>query len=407
MQEFHHTHLLVFLRPDFLPETGKSFRRDLDLGHPRQILEGHPQAEIARHFKDEQRLITALERGQGLQPLQVKLRVAAVLVVDQFPDPQVDHFPGRGGETRHPGQQRLSRGGGGLGQLECRLRRRVGLRILHATALLPGQFIAAREGQQVAFHGNPALANSLLKHLPAEGQHARLRQGPEQGGVDDAVEPAGGFQHIETDIGPGPGARHLDDGLLVHHAPAHGLFLGDTVDTVGGGDKGGAVRRHEAALYHAPRLDDFRADDDIHVPGRGEHGHDRQPARRLGLVAGKNLYVVDGGAGALGHAGYRGGLAEVTLAVRHVGNPLGQHAPTLATQGGHHNANSGGHSGCNSRARRSRCCRKPITASRTRPTSRSQGLGLYNSSALAKEGHKTALWTLEPHTPQPTQLLST
>ena len=81
-------------------------------------------------------------------------------------------------------------------------------------------------------------------------------------------------------------------------------------------------------------------------------------------VAREHLQVVDGGAGALGHAGHRGGLRDEAVVLGQVHQPVGQHAAALAAHGEQRDGDGArvAHAASPSSRRSMRACSQPITA---------------------------------------------
>ncbi len=147
-----------------------------------------------------------------------------------------------------------------------------------------------------------------------ERQHAAAGERAEQRGRD----------HAAAAVGDAPACRRRRSGCdtpwaaaastagRIGDAVARRRLLGDREGAVRGGDQRGAVRRDQAALDGAAGFHQLGGDHHVHV---ARHRHQRQH-RRVVALRPDHLDVVDRGAGALRHAGHRGGLRDPAVALR-------------------------------------------------------------------------------------------
>ena len=127
-----------------------------------------------------------------------------------------------------------------------------------------------------------------------------------------------------------PGLQHgggVGDAVAGHHLFERGVVA------VRGRDERGALGRDQAALHGAAGFHKLGRNHDIHF---ARHRHQRQhrcAAVGLRMALRKQLDVINGGAGALGHTSDRGGLGNVAVVFGQVHDPVHQHAAALAAHG--------------------------------------------------------------------------
>ena len=117
---------------------------------------------------------------------------------------------------------------------------------------------------------------------------------------------------------------------IVDASVAERRLLGDRIHAVRRCDERGAVGRDEPALHRAAGFHQLGSEHHVDVAGQRHQREHRLAAVALGHGAREQLDVVDGGAGALRHAGHRRGLREVPVGLAEVDDPVGQHAAALA-----------------------------------------------------------------------------
>ena len=244
---------------------------------------------------------------------------------------------------------------------------------------------AGLECRQVALQGPAARPDRLLAGFAGKGQGAGSCQGAQHDRADHAAVFAGQVFHVQSHQAPGCGAGHLQDGFAVGQPVAERRFLADGEYPVGGRDQGGAVARYQSAPHGAPGFHQFRRDYQVHVARLRHQRKHRISSGRLRARPRKELQVVESGAGALGDSGNGSGLCDEAAGFSRVQQPLGQHAPALAAQGGDRQLE-------NARLRLSfyhaiarlrwlRLCRNPIRTRRSPCMNRSIAPGLSTSSA--------------------------
>ncbi len=246
---------------------------------------------------------------------------------------------------------------------------------------------SAAEGFQARLHADAAAFHRGLELRAAEGQHARARQRAEQHGADHAARLLRRLRHVEADEAPGRLLRMLDQLRAVDAAVAHRRLLGNRIDAVRRCDERRAVLRHQPSLHRAAGFHQLGGQHDVDVARQRHQRQHRLAAIGLRTCCRVELDVVDGGAGALRHAGHRGGLGDVAVVLAEVDDPVGQHAAAFAAHG--EDRDLDGLCGVHAvqKARRSRRfasprCIQPMTEERTRSRKRSQAPGLLTICAL-------------------------
>ena len=160
----------------------------------------------------------------------------------------------------YPRQQRAPAGGGGGARRSDRGRGRLKQFDDIVTAIIVEGQSALKtggKGRQVRFDGDLAVANGLFKRLAGERQQLGGGDGAKQRRIDDTVVGAGGLLHVKADKALGTVATDGGDGQFIGAAIGPVLLLGNAVAAVGRADQRGALWRHEAALDHAARLNNF------------------------------------------------------------------------------------------------------------------------------------------------------
>ena len=171
-------------------------------------------------------------------------------------------------------------------------------------------------------------------NLPARRARRRTRPArPEQRGADDAacLQRQGAEVGGDQPFRPGPG--RVEQALAVHPAVAEGQPLVHRVDPVGRGDQRRAVGGGEPALHRPAGLHQLRGDHDVDLARRGEQAEHGLGTHAADLAGRVQLDVVDGGAGALGDPGHRGGLRVVAGLPPDGDDPVGEHATALPAHG--------------------------------------------------------------------------
>ena len=253
-------------------------------------------------------------------------------------------------------------------------------------------------GDRLARRGDDGLISLVSKR-----QRARAGQRAEQHRADDAGGILGRLIHVEQHQFFRCLAQRVQNRRIISPAIAQRCFLRHRIDPVRGSDQRGQIGTDETARHGAAGLHQFRSNDDIDIARRRHQRQHRHFAGGLDGGFGKYLDEIDGGAGALRHAGDGGVLRQIAVGFGEIDNPLRQHTAALAAQRHHRDGNGTGHATLLT-ARR---CSQPMTPCRSRASRRSSQVGLKINSTRAKEGQSTAACATSPQWPQPTQLLST
>ncbi len=303
--------------------------RSLQVGHAHGVFVAHPQRQVARGLHRQRRRCRR-RRCAPCAPGTAR------------------HRPGPGSRWCGAGLRPARAGAASLNWLCSALQQRIDGRVRMACGGSAGTgrgggpaggggSSASRrpspKARRLASTPTPPRADRGLEGLAAEGQRGRCAQRAEQHRADDAAAALGRRGHVEADealrrIGAGGFQRGA-----VGHAVAQRRLLGDGIDAVGGGDQRRALLRHQAALHRAAGFHQLGGDQHVHVARRGDQRQHRRGAGGLGRGAREQLQVVDGGAGALRHAGHRGGLRDVAVGLAQGDDPVGEHAAALAAHG--------------------------------------------------------------------------
>ena len=208
--------------------------------------------------------------------------------------------------------------------------------------------------------------------------------------------------------GSGIALTHLEDQVSVYRSVTRRTFFRNAENPMIRRDQHTFIWRDKTPANHAARLGDFRCDCYIDVSLRRKQRHDR---RRFIVLSGYKLEVVNRSACPLCHPCKRRALTPPSAVLRRRDEPVSQHATALSPECSDHHIDGGvlsRHQNCRCAKRfRSRIRHHSLTRTRVVSSKRSHALGLWIISTLEKEGHNTAECALVPHTPQPTQLLST
>ena len=328
-----HAHHVIGLAADLAADARKALGAGLQVGHADHVVVGHGHGNPVRGGNGQVgRRGRRLAPGKARHVVQVLAAVGRVLPVHHAR--QAFAQPGPGGlgkllaDARQQGGQR--RAGGfagqrargsfhGLGLGGQRGRRGAGA----------GQLGAGAQGLQAGLRALAAALDYLLEGLLVEGQHVAAGQRAKQAGRDHAAVVHRQRLHVVGHHAARRLAHQVQHAGAVGGAVAGHHFFLHGVGAVRAGDDGGAVGRDQAARHGAAGLHQLGGDQDVHLAGDGHLRQHRGLAGR-GL---DQLDVVDGGAGALRHAGHRGGLRGPAGVFGQGGDPVFQHAAALAAQG--------------------------------------------------------------------------
>ena len=309
------------------PDPGKTTGTGLQVRHPDGVLVSHPQGQVTGSLNGQPVVpVGGVHPQDRLQPVQVLVRVADVLVIRQFRHRRPDHLMGLRRELLPDPVQQCLR------VLMHRLSSRAqGLRPFLLLLPLLCAVIAGVKPFQVGLHGHAAFPDYIDEGVPAEGQGAAAGGRTQQYGTDDATRPVGQGIHVEADEAFCILRHGFHDPAGIGAPVARRGFLGDGVVPVGGHQRGGPVRRDQAPQHGAPALDEFTGDDHIHAPG---HRHQGQYRRVVpGGIPGEEFQIVHSRPGALGDAGHGGGLRQVAGMLSRPDQPVAEHASTLPAHG--------------------------------------------------------------------------
>ena len=269
---------------------------------------------------------------QGMQPAQtghIQLRIGRVLVIGHAPHPFDGQGPGRLGQHRPHLIDTFAHDrvlGHRFERFGLGWRRRD-----HNRAVRLRQ--ALGKGAQTAFHAQTRTLDGGFKLIAGERQQTHTCQRAEQHRTDDTALLLGQSGHVKTHQALG-GSLGMGQQLLgVHTAIAQSRFFGDGIHPVGRCNQGGSVAGDQAALHRAAGFHQLRGQHNVHVSWQGHQGQHRLQPIRTGRGFGKQLNVINGRTGALGHTGHRSGLSPMASVFGQVHDPVGQHATALAAHG--------------------------------------------------------------------------
>ena len=169
--------------------------------------------------------------------------------------------------------------------------------------------------------------------------------------------------------------------------------------------KGSFVFAYKTSFNHPPCFGNFRSNSDIYVSlsrEKGQHG-----LFVSGYCTRVQFQIVNCRTGTLCNARKRSGLAQPVISFGYVDDPIGKHTTAFTPKRCSYHFYGFYSIAHREFAANWSSCIQEITRRRTLAIKRSQALGLYIRSTREKDGQSTAEWTFSPHTPHPTQLLST
>ena len=266
--------------------------------------------------------VARVQVAQRLHALQVFAGIGQVLELELTAHAGRQHGLGTGGEVAPDHvQQRLGARAGGLFR-----RGRHGTRQVDGRGLggrLGGGVEAQREGAQAGVHAQAGAAHGGLEIIAREGQAPLPATAPNRLAL--MTLPARSARSCRSKhMKRLAAARPASSTLFGSAMPLPGADFADRVAAVRGRDQHAAVGRDQAALDGAAAFHQFGRHHQVHVARRG---HQRQRARgAFDVGLGQQFQVIDGGAGALGHARHRGGLRPPAGVLGHVDDPVGEHA---------------------------------------------------------------------------------
>ncbi|MCY1506894.1 hypothetical protein D9M68_411530 [compost metagenome] len=300
-------------------------RAGLQGGDAGRVFVGHPQRQVARGFA-QQAVGVVGQLGHSGHAVEVETGVGQVLVVDEAAHAfEQEVLRGQRKVALHALDQRAH---GRVARLRCGRGGRCDLGGFAVVAVL-GAVEGRAEGLEAGLHAHAAALDGGLELRAAERQHARACERAEQHGADHAARGFGGLRHVEADEALG-GARGVGEQLVaVDAAVAHGALFGDGEDAVRGGDERGAVARDQPTLHRAAGFHELGGKHHVDIARQRHQREHGAPAVGLRLRIGVQLDVIDGRAGALGHAWHRGGLGDIAVGLAHVDDPVGKHAAAL------------------------------------------------------------------------------
>ena len=243
---------------------------------------------------------------------------------------------------------------------------------------------AGAEGGEAAVDADLSPADRRLECRAWEGKRAATRERAKQHRAHYAAGRIRERRHVECHELPRGVAAGREQRRRVRAAIGERDLLGHRKNAMGGGDQQGLVGGDEAALDRARRLHQFGGEHHVDVAGNRHQGEHRFAPGGLRGRFGKQLHVVEGGAGALRHARHRGRLREIVAMLRKIDDPVGEHATALAAESNHGDSD-GPHLGdlcvrilrqATARCRSIRRCNQPMTAPRTVCFNRSHSVGL-------------------------------
>ncbi len=161
----------------FGPNPRHPLRRCLGLRHPDHILEGHAHGQVPRRLTQE---IGRAQGMDGVQPIEIERRVAAILIAGEAADALFHDVEARGriGPTRP------------LDQIFDALRRGLPLAVLPHRLLQFTACMAASEGKgrEIGVDRLAGMPDGGLESAVGDRQLARSGQCAQQDGVDHAPD---------------------------------------------------------------------------------------------------------------------------------------------------------------------------------------------------------------------------
>ncbi len=337
VHEFGGVDQLVRTRAHFLAHALEARAAGFQVGDADHVVVGHGRGHVARRRAGQRPLarvaaVRGVQVADGFHVAQIVAGVGQVLELDLAAHAGHQHGLRTGGEIALDGvQQGLSaRAGGGLGQRRQRPFQVDGGGLRGG---LVGCFETQREGAQAGLHAQAGAPHRGLEIVACERQRAAARHRAEQAGADDAAGPVGQVLQVEAEKATGRRATGFQHFVGIGDAVAGRGFFADGVAAVRRGQQHRALGRDQAALDRAPAFHQLGRHHQVHVARRGHQRQRRLPAGAPHFGLGHQLHVIDGGAGALGHAGHRSGLGPPAGVLGHVDDPVGQHAAALAAHG--------------------------------------------------------------------------
>ncbi len=385
---------VVVGRLHLAPHAREALDAGLQVGHADHVVVRHRHRDPARGFERQRMAVggaagRAARRMQARHALEVLARIRGILVVGHARQPLAEQVPRLTREGAADAfEQRLQHAArAALGQrARCGLHR-LDRRPHHRRWGLAGQLRSGTQRCQTVVDADAGLAHHLLERGKFERQFAAAGQRTEQAGRDHAAVAHRERLHVGDEQTLGLLSHQGLDARSVGHAVARCALLGHRKRAVAARDHRGAAACHQAALQRTAGFHQLGGDHDVDVARRGHQRHHRL----LVALPLDQLHVIDGGPGALRHAGHRRGLRPPAGTHAERDDPIDQHAAALAAEGEDRDVDRarlvhcGSSSGYSARLARCRCSARRIqlsSVSRSSARMRSKVLGLRTVCAL-------------------------